>query len=31
MNLKPAQVSFISFKPKTKNYETIMFMIASWP
>lgn len=33
MKLKPAQVSFISFKPKSKpkNYETIMFMIASWP
>jgi hypothetical protein len=24
MNLKPAQVSFISFKPKTQNPETIM-------
>lgn len=26
MNLKPAQVSFMSFKPKTKNYETIMIL-----
>lgn len=26
MNLKPAQVSFISFKPKTKNYEVLMIL-----
>ncbi|SHF99855.1 hypothetical protein [Pedobacter caeni] len=26
MNLNPAQVSFISFEPKTKNYETIMIL-----
>lgn len=26
MNLNPAQVSFISFEPKTKNYETMMIL-----